>query len=815
MPTAWQGREIALFLERCHWQSTVWIDDQRVGTQNSLSTAHRYPVTPYLAPGKHTITVRIDNRIDPDIGQNSYSITDHTQTNWNGIIGRIMLESKPSTYFTDVQLYPDAASASVEVRGTIHRRADGPSALSVAVRARGKDFAEALPEQTFTVPASAEQTDFAFTYSLGQPVRRWDEFEANLYQLSLRIQDGEERHEDFGFREVAFQNRRLRINGRPSYLRGTLECAIFPETGYPAMDEAAWKKIYATLRAHGLNHLRFHSWCPPEAAFTAADALGIYLQVEAASWANYSTTLGDGQPVDSFVRQESERIVRAYGNHPSFLVMAYGNEPSGDHYQEFLASYVRRWKEQDNRRLYTSAAGWPELPENDFHVLPQPRIQGWGEGLNSVINARPPATNYDFADKMPADTTAVIAHEIGQWCAYPDFKEIDRYTGVLRAKNFELFRKILEAQQLGELAEDFLMASGKLQALCYKADIEAALRTPNQAGFQLLDLHDFPGQGTALVGVLNAFWEEKGYISPEAYRRFCNTTVPLARFDQRVFREGETVRVPIEIAHFGQSALSSVTPTWSLTDTASNVVAEGRLRPRDIALGNGIPLGSVSHTFSTLHKPRKLVLEVRVDTFSNHWDAWVYPENKVASPGAVKHVIALDATTLQELRAGAKVLLSLGKGTVASDRGGAVGVGFSSIFWNTAWTKNQKPHTLGILCDPQHPAMRQFPTEFHSNWQWWDAMSHCDVIDLNALSSDIQPIVRVIDDWVTNRSLGLLFEVTVGAGKLLISGVDLTHQMEERPEAEQLLTSLIRYMESEAFQPPVALSEEQVLSIRK
>ncbi|MGD1890063.1 MAG: hypothetical protein ACFB15_05615, partial [Cyclobacteriaceae bacterium] len=461
-------------------------------------------------------------------------------------------------------------------------------------------------------------------------------------------------------------------------------------------------------------------------------------------------------------------------------------------------------------------AGWPAIAENEYHVLPEPRIQAWGQGLNSIINSQPPSTDYDFSKNLPDDTIAVVSHEIGQWCVYPDFKEIERYTGVLKANNFELFRKSLNAHKLGDLAEDFLMASGKLQALCYKADIEGALRTPDQAGFQLLDLHDFPGQGTALVGVLNPFWEEKGYISPEEYSRFSSSTVPLVRLEKRVFEEGEKMEAKVEIAHFGQIPLQNVTPTWQIKDTEGNTVAEGQLETQTIPLGNAISLGEVSHSFKKQNRPRMLTLEVTVSDFSNSWDLWVYLSSPAqVSSDDILHISTLDASTLDYLKAGGSVLCSLGKGQVAEGKGGEVGVGFSSIFWNTAWTDQQKPHTLGILCDPEHPALQQFPTEFHSNWQWWDAMSHSDVVNLNELSDEIKPIVRVIDDWVTNRSLGLLFEVKVGNGKLLISGVDLKNDLTRRLEARQLLRSIINYMESNYFNPTVSLREEQLTSIVK
>jgi len=408
----------------------------------------------------------------------------------------------------------------------------------------------------------------------------------------------------------------------------------------------------------------------------------------------------------------------------------------------------------------------------------------------------------------------MVSHEIGQWCVYPNFKEIIKYTGVLKPKNFELFQESLEAHHMEHLADSFLLASGKLQALCYKADIEAALRTPTFGGFQLLDLHDFPGQGTALVGVLDAFWEEKGYITSEEFRKFCNATVPLARLMKRIFTESDTLVAEIEVAHFGEFPLSGRNPKWKIIQDET-LITQGELGPQDILLGNCIKLGKVVYTFKKTNTARKLTLEVSIDDFKNSWDLWVYPISEEAENEEIMVVEALSPSVLKYLEDGGKVLLSLGKGKVASNMGGNVGVGFSSIFWNTAWTQGQKPHTLGILCDPNHPALELFPTEYHSNWQWWDAMSYCDAISLETFDPEIEPIVRIIDDWVSNRRLALLFEAKIGKGKIMISGTDLVNNLDTRHEAFQLRKSLLNYMDGINFNPSFELSRAELKSILK
>lgn len=818
IPEDWNGQFVGLFLERCHWESRLWVDDKEVGMQNSLGTPHKYDLTNILMPGKHRLTLCIDNRVkDIDPGVNSHSISDHTQSNWNGAIGQLYLEARPSVRIENIQVFPDVQNKQIALKVKVQNPTGKETSvkLNLNVKESGKRNEESfeLKEGENTLEVSLE---------MGDDVKLWNEFHPNVYSLEASLEDNTSGQTDvstttFGMREFKVSGKQIQINGQPTFLRGTLECAIFPKTGYPATDVAEWLRIFNVCRAHGLNHMRFHSWCPPKAAFDAADQTGFYLQVECSSWANQSTTIGDGKPFDKYLYEESQRMVDEYGNHPSFCMMVYGNEPGGENQVSFLTKFVDFWKSKDSRRIYTSGAGWPNLPANDYLSDPTPRIQRWGEGLNSIINANSPSTTYDWSDYANKYTQPIVSHEIGQWCVYPNFKEIAKYDGVLKARNFELFQETLKDHGMAQLADSFLLASGKLQALCYKADIEAALRTKDFGGFQLLDLHDFPGQGTALVGVLDPFWGEKGYISPAEYKRFCNSTVPLARLKKLIFTNDETFEAAVEVAHYGDGPISACTPEWKITDKTGKLIQSGKFAQTTIPLGNGFKLGDVSFPLSAITTPEKLVLEVSVDSLLNSWDFWVYPAKKEAVSGEenIRVVQKLGTQTAQFLKNGGSVLLNLKKGTLPKEMGGDVKIGFSSIFWNTAWTRGQAPHTLGILCNPDHPALAGFPTEYHSNYQWWDAMSHSGAINLTSFPSEINPIVRVIDDWVTNRPLALIFEGKVGNGKILISGIDLTSDLDKRPEVQQLLSSLKKYITGSQFNPKSELTFDQLKGLTR
>ncbi|HZI31624.1 MAG TPA: hypothetical protein VFF11_04740, partial [Candidatus Binatia bacterium] len=556
----------------------------------------------------------------------------------------------------------------------------------------------------------------------------------------------------------------------------------------------------------GLNLIRFHSWCPPEAAFEAADELGFYFQIEAASWANQSTTLGDGRPVDAWVYAETKRILKTYGNHPSFVLMAYGNEPGGKNAGAFLAKYVAHFKSLDSRRLWTSASGWPQLPVNQFDVTPDPRIQAWGAGLKSRINADPPETTTDYRDYISKRDVPVVSHEIGQWCAYPDFAEIKKYTGYLKARNFEIFRDSLKARHMGDEAARFLFASGKLQTLCYKEDIESALRTPGMGGFELLGLTDFPGQGTAPVGVLDAFWDSKGYVTAGQFRRFCDTIVPLARLPKRVFTTNETLTAELEAANFGASPLPEVTPFGRLVADNGRVMTSQFFKKQTVPVGNGLSLGTVSIDLNGLPAPAhyKLVAGFAGTGIVNDWDVWVYPAHVPSkTPPGVGIFSELNAAALAMLDSGGTVLWLIPPDKVRNDRQQPVKFGFSSIFWNTAWTHQQAPTTLGILCDAKSPLFAEFPTEDYSNWQWWYLIHHAQPMIMDRLPEDLRPDVQVIDDWTTNRRLGLAFEARVGRGRLFVCSMDLQHDLDHDPVRRQFRASLLDYIAGKNFNPRV------------
>jgi hypothetical protein len=807
IPADWAGKHALLHLERVHWQSIAWINGKQIGKCNSLGTPHEYDLGA-LPPGKHALTLRIDNRIvDVNPGFLAHSITDHTQGNWNGVVGKIELRPVAALRVEEARIEPSLAEKSVKVIVTANERRKGKVTAKVRYAGPLRDLFESA-----TVSADLTDGRAELMIPIDREPRAWNEFTPHLYTAEIVLESAsgaDLRRETFGFRDLGKKDGRLAINGAPIFLRGTLECCIFPLTGYPPTDIEAWRRIVKICKAHGLNHIRFHSWCPPEAAFIAADEAGIYYQVEASAWAsNGGAEIGSGMPLDAWIDVETARMIREFGNHPSFLMMAYGNEPGGTNHKNWLQEWVARWKAKDTRRFWTTAAGWPLMPGSDYHNMPEPRIQAWGQGMRSIINADAPRTDFDWSDHVNAHPDApFVSHEIGQWCAYPNYGEIPKYTGFFKARNFEVLQEMAKRNGLLPQAKDFLMASGQLQTLCYKHDIEAAMRTQAFGGFQLLDLHDFPGQGTALIGVLDAFWESKGYVTADEYARFAGPVVPLAKLKKMTWQTNETLEAELQLCHFGPTDFKGLEPVWILTD-GETIVAEGTLPARDLAGGGLRDLGSIRIPLEKLKAPAQLKLTVgaRGQKFSNDWSVFVYPaETQATVPQNVTITASLD-DAMAALDEGKNVLWTPSSAEEKDDPARSLTAGFSTIFWNTAWTDWQPPHTLGILCDPKHPALAKFPTEFHSNWQWWELQKDARPFILTK-HHELRPVVQLIDDWVTHRKLGYVFEARVGEGKLIACSFDLNSDLERRVVARQMRSSLLAHLSSDRFASKLAMEK--------
>jgi hypothetical protein len=811
IPPDWKGRRITLLLERVIWESQVWIDGQAVGKQNSLSAPHVFDLGS-IAPGLHELVIRVDNRQQFDVGR-SHAYIEDTQSIWNGIVGKIELRATPPVWIDTVRVELDPAKAGAEIRISNTTGQKGEGTLIGKLTGPGIDEVINAPVQ-WDVTGGSVFLDFK-----NKNLPLWSEFTPRLCKLVLTLQTpvGSDSQEiSCGFRKIATDGPALLLDGQRIFLRGTHEGVTFPLTGYAPMDVEGWRRIFKILKEWGLNHLRFHSYCPPEACFTAADEEGIYLQAELPLWT------GDlGKPGDAgrmkWIREEAKRIFEAYGNHPSLVLFSLGNELHGKY--EFMKTLLAELQQADPRRLYTSTSNrlWiVDAPEktgekdgpsetDDFLVERAIRIDGKIQGMRGqAFFDREPNTTDDFSTILARTNKPLLTHEIGQWNVFPNLAEIPKYTGVLRPINLEAIRDDLEKNDLLEQAADFTRVSGKFAAELYKQEIELALRSHPLAGYQLLDLHDYPGQGTAHVGFLDSFWDSKGVADPSGFRQVSAPIVPLVRMPKRVYTNAETFVGKVEFANFSQKPLTAVATKWELR-SPEGLIAEGILPAVDIPIGACHPAGEIQAALSSATKPTVVTLTLTAGAAKNSWRLWIVPPAAVVDAEGV-----LVTSSLREAKAslsqGGRVIYTPVKSAIRQRQD----TGFLPSFWSPVYFTNQAG-TMGLLIDNKHPALSDFPTAEHTDWQWWSILTPSPgavVLDQVGLKS--KPIVQVIDAFSRNQKLGLVFEARVGGGHLIVCAADFNDVALQDPMRRQLRSSLLRYLEKTKTQPPDKLSEAQL-----
>ena len=807
IPASWEGKRIVLYLERTHWRSSVWVDTKEVSRCDYISVPHRHDLTPFLTPGKtHRITICIDNRFQYDTHKWDHAHTEFTQINWNGILGEIKLMALEPLGIEDLQLYPQLQSGSVNARLTVSCMTGKPCEAVARFRVTSPDgrvVTSSLPLHVSDSLLVAEK-EIALAPD-GEKVFLWDEFHPDLYTVECTLcpaNDSSSAHvvkTTFGMRSVGRDAHHIMVNGHRVHLRGTVENAVFPKTGHAPVEDAPWERIMGIVKSYGLNHMRFHSWCPPDAAFRAADKTGVYLEIEMPMWGK--DALPDERRYD-FFRREIRAILKEYGNHPSFLLYCNGNEIQGNF--DFIEELTSTAEKLDSRHLYSGSTARTRIPSDQYYIS-----QDTPKGAAKVYEGRP-GTDWDVNVASDVDVP-VISHESGQRCMYPDFDEIPKYDGPVRARNLELWRNMLKDNGMLGQAKDFFRASGALTVLEYKAVMEALLRSSLSAGFQLLSLNDFTGQGYAPVGILDPFWDSKGLVSPEQWRSFCAPSVVLLRYEKSTCFNDEVFRARVEVYNYSDRPFRKADVKWTVSSEDGTILARGNAGKHDFPSYEVSAAGKIEIPLTRLNvsAARELTLTVNAGkTLANSWKIWVYPRAAMPlSDDNVLYTKDLDSAAQARLSAGGKVVWM----PDPSKTKGRKSV-FHNHFWNPimfAWP----PMTMGCLMHDDMGMFADFPTSYHTDWQWWDILEYAKVMDLQDFPSGTVPFIQVIDSFDSNRKLGIGFEASVSGGKLLVLAMDAEKDIDKRPAARQLLRSIDKYVRGDGFAPRAVVDVEDLLSL--
>ncbi|WP_316748807.1 sugar-binding domain-containing protein [Pedobacter gandavensis] len=815
IPVSWKNKEISLFLERVMWESKVWIDGRLMTTQDGLGVPHLHSLGK-LTPGKHQLSIRINNDLIHNIGDKGHAYTEYTQSIWNGAVGKLELRAEASTAIQDLQVYPDAEKRELKLQ----LKVKNPQKMKLDYHIVDLQTNKIVfTKKGLLLPEASQNQVLALDF----PIKLWDEFTPNRYQIKVKLANKNDKSVDFGFRSIGHSKSKVLINNAPVFMRGNLDCVHFPLTGYPSTDVKDWERIFKVYKSYGLNHARFHSWCPPEAAFEAADKLGIYIQAEAI-WIDWWMTeppkdrpdmltkglpqgLGKNPSADKYTQNELQRMLDAYGNHPSFTMMCIGNELGNSDFI-VMEKWIEKLKSKDNRRLYAVSTARKIMPVDDYSATHNIPNVGGTYGLQGG------RSDYDLEKNYSKSNIPIFAHEVGQFPVYPLWSEIDKYTGVLKARNLEVCRESAIANGLENKDVAFHQASGAVQKILYKSLIENFYRTPSSGGFQLLSMQDYQGQGEALVGWLDAFYEDKGTTDTSYFKQYNNEVVPLARIKKFVWENTETFTTDLEVANYGRGDLNTALD-WKIIGEDQQVWGAGTLSKTLIKRGELKSFGAIEMAMNRITRATKVKLVVSLPgtSFRNEWDLWIYnPAINTEQPTSatahakyqafenkVLETNVLDENTLKALENGKTVLLyasKLGNSEVSRP------LFFTPLFWSNVFFPGQENTTLGALINDKHPALSGFPTGSFSDWQW-EAISKGRSFIMKDWPKNLEPIVQPISDFHLNEKLAAVFECKVGKGKLLICGYDIATP--KNPVAKQLKYSLLQYMNTPDFNPETSV----------
>lgn len=841
-----------LFLERTR-KTMLWINGRQAGDiLDSLNAPHIYDIGKFLKHGENTITILVDNTNYPTKG--GHMTSPDTQTNWNGITGEISIKFYENVFIDNIRTFPDIHSKSVKIKVHIN----GADKIKISAFAFIEDTV--YKKQCFELFAD-ETGNSEFTYLFDGDIYFWSEYTPDLYTMIIELENEEEEHIHFGMREFSTEKMEFRINGKPVFLRGKHDGMVFPLTGAAPTDTQSWIKILKTAKDYGINHYRFHTCCPPDAAFAAADLLGIYMEPELPFWGTIQAENEDGfnKEEQDYLISEGYKILESFGNHPSFVMFSLGNELWGN--VERMNKILKGYKKYDGSRLYTIGSNnfqfYPTIAENDdffcgVRLSRERLIRGsyaMCDAPQGHIQTEMPNTSHNYDEFICPSVTdnedvknaeieiqygtevkkvkaygslsgltpniPVISHEVGQYTFYPDFNEIDKYTGVMKAKNLEIFKERLNEKGMLDKWEEFYRASGKFAAECYKNEIETAMRSERLAGFQLLDLQDFPGQGTALVGILNSFMENKGFISPEKWRGFCSDKVLLASFESYVITENH-FKASIFARCYKPEGFKDDYIRWEISDD-SHTSAGGELPVSENKTGL-IFLGVINWDIPDYKSPKKLTLTLTAKNTENSYDLWFFPDLNDWQPADNGKMIVTEShdTALKALREGGNVIL------VSDNLINYVEGTYCTDFWcypmfRSISEQMKKPvpiGTMGLLIDNTHKSLSDFESEYFTTPSWYNIIRSGVCAVLDDAPKSFYPIVQTIDNFERNHKLGNLFEAKVSNGRLLVLTMSIRRLFESR-EGKWFVKSVCDYCNSDDFNPEYRLDEDYIRSIFK
>ena len=858
IPSDWAGRKIWLHLGGVLRRARIYVNGQELGNHEGLMTASKMDLGRALKPDVvHWLVIRVDNRMrsgkyTPVKDKPPYRAIEWDYSsplgafnyigNWGGIYRSVYLESTGNVWLEGAKVDSDIDQKTVTVSSTVRNQLPTQS-RQIRYRVIIRDENGKVVVQKSSHQNIRRNQDRSVSLGVEIPdMHLWSPEAPHLYHATVRIDAhgdiSDEVRLRFGMRKLSTRGKKVLLNNRLYYLRGYSVGRGDPIEGILPVAKDYYLDQFQTAKEFGFNYVRYHSSTPPREAFEAADEIGILLHVELpvmfTSWL---------MPSNKLLLRELERILVSYRNHPSLCALAFGNEfnlerdfntdVKKSEFLRIIEKFYHTGKELAPDVFIMSNAGYP--------VFPSDLIASY-KGL-------------------AAGGVPTLKHESGGYRdSLPDIDLVERFTGVLKADRLAERRHWVEQKGLKKLYPTLRRHSERLQQMVRKWHFERVRSMPELSGYEFWLLVDSPAnhyQDSWEDGLLNYFGEPKA-ITTEEMRQSNAPTVLLisAGLDDRTFWADAGKKFQLSVSHYAPEAIHDGRVVWNLRQGA-DTLHQGTLENLQVEVGEVKHLGTITIPPVVLRGASKLEfrVELKEGNFSqtNQWSFWAFPRSFLDKtegevilrdvkseylrhrypflieatrvPSTAKLVIAsrLDWEVYDYLRKGGRVFLMAGPNQFDEQ----IGVDFFP----------GSGQSIGTYILSDHSAMIGYPHEGMCDLQFFSVLDggtalgipESPTLWMTSVGGDVgygQPISKLADRltpiiWGLKNSggssgggysrLAWLIETRVGTGRLLLSTLRLSENLHDaRPEAAYLFDRLLRYVESDRFQPQGSISEEEL-----
>jgi len=821
IPQSWNGRRVFLAVTGASRYAKAWVGDQYLGEHIGSISAFEWDVTDQAAPGKTiTITIQVDSkqRWEVDSLFGAWSLADYMDIAWGGIWGHVLLEARENAWLSDLYVQPNVSDSRCSVSAMLNGQGDLPSGAKLEVFDKNGQCVATVATQPGVKFAAGQKV------AIQSPVpnaQLWSPDSPTLYRAKLSLLKGDKTidaiESRFGMRQFSADGPRLLLNGKRIMLCGYGDDHIYPEEFSMPSDKELHLKRLRMIKSYGFVHVRHHSTMMPPEYYDACDEVGMvttsefpiayhaFLPGVGATWKTSVKPGTDPGPAIETYKREWEASIKRHRNHPSILCWVRGNELYAEPLMREEFAVIA--KEQDPDRWYVDTDGtWVQDPKKDRDTLPISFVQfmEWDDPLANLAKYQ-----------TPPSTKPMISHETANYVALSRPDLVDQFQ-----HNFKPFWLTAGKEKLAKLglsseAEQWALKSERLYALLQKANLESLRKNPLISGYHWWLFQDYWTTGNGLV---DHYFRPKS-ITKEEVLRFNGDVVLLQDGLQRTYRGKDRLTLKLRVSNFSPAALQGKI-VWEVK-AGDQSLARKEMTSNELPQGDVADVAQIDLELPDVASPAPLKITVELVAgemrFDNEWPSRLYPAVIRPAESAVPVFVA-DSRLDEFTGWGVKPIPAEGdlsdravyvaddlfdqRVVDAMDRGASVlllgtaepcltsrPVTYRSTWWK-AGDSPDKNHCGTFVYD--HPTTRAMAPDGWCDEGWFDLMEGGAKYVVEGTPARPNIIIRALPSMAWIEDDAMLFEVGVGKGSLIVSG--LNHQRAKgRPENQWLLASLINY----------------------